>query len=333
MPLMSVTSRLDEIANGFQAAKVLLAAAELRLFDLLREPGAAVTEVAERIGGSRRGVGILLDALVALELVSKEGGLYRNRPEVEAELVEDSPGQFPAMLRHRNRMFRRWARLEEIVTGDEEPGGEILAERGANRDFIRAMYAASHRRAATLVDRLDLGPLGTAADLGGGPGVYLEEIARRRPQAELFLVDLPITLEVARGLLPRREAGRRIRFVAWDLYAAPAPEELPPLDLALLSNVVHGESPEANRGLFARLFHCMAPAGRLIVAENVVDEDRTSPRGAALFAVNMLAMTPGGRTYTEEEILDWGRAAGFGAEPGERIDERTRLVCLRRPPG
>ncbi len=119
----------------------------------------------------------------------------------------------------------------------------------------------------------------------------------------------------------------------WDLYAGPAPEELPPLDLALLSNVVHGESAERNRGLFAKLFDCMAPGGRLIVAENVVDEGRTSPRVAALFAVNMLAMTSAGRTYTEEEILDWGRAAGFDAEPGEPIDDRTRLVRLRRPTG
>ncbi len=95
--------------------------------------------------------------------------------------------------------------------------------------------------------------------------------------------------------------------------------------------MVHGESPEANRGLFAKLFRCMAPGGRLIVAENVVDEGRTSPPVAALFAVNMLAMTSGGRTYTEQEILDWGRTAGFDPEPGEPIDERTRLVRLRRP--
>ncbi len=328
---MTATSRLDEISNGFQAAKIRLAAAELRLFDLLQGRGAALEEIAERTGGSRRAVRILLDALVALELVLKEGDLYRNRPEYETELLEESPGHYLAMLRHRNRMFRRWARLEEIVIGTEPPGGEVLAERSANRDFIRAMYAASHRRATTLVDLLDLDRVRTAADLGGGPGVYLEEIARRQPQAELFLVDLPITLEVAEDLLSRSEAAQRIHLVSWDLYAAPAPEALPPLDLALLSNVVHGESPEGNRELFARLFDCMAPGGRLIVAENIVDEGRTSPRGAALFAVNMLAMTSAGRTYTEEEILDWGRAAGFGTEPGETVDDRTRLARLRRP--
>lgn len=323
--------RLDEISNGFQAAKVVLAAAELRLFDLLRSPGATVEELAHRTGGSRRGLRILLDALVALELLSKEAGLYRNRPEYEPELLEDSPSQYVAMLRHRNRMFRRWALLEDIITGTAGADRDVLEKRAANADFIRAMVAASHRRAGTLVDRLDLEGVRTVADLGGGPGVYLEEIARRHLRARLFLVDLPMTLEVARELLSRHEAGRRIHLLSWDIYAAPPPKELPTLDLALLSNVVHGEAPERNRALFAKLFDCIAPGGQLIVAENIVDEGRSSPRLAALFAVNMLAMTSGGRTFTEREILDWGRAAGFSAGPGERIDERTSLVRLRRP--
>ncbi len=53
--------------------------------DLLRGPGASVEEIADRTDGSQRGLRILLDALVALELVSKEGDLYSNRPEYEED--------------------------------------------------------------------------------------------------------------------------------------------------------------------------------------------------------------------------------------------------------
>jgi len=48
---MTATNRLDEIANGFQATKILFAAAELRLFDLVRGPGAPVEEIADQTGG------------------------------------------------------------------------------------------------------------------------------------------------------------------------------------------------------------------------------------------------------------------------------------------
>jgi SAM-dependent methyltransferase len=239
------------------------------------------------------------------------------------------------MLRHRNLMFRQWASLEDIVRGRPSATGPSsrpnLDERAANENFIRAMYAVTRGLAPSVVDRIDLRGVRTVADLGGGPGVYLEEMARRAPGLELYLADLPLTLEVARKILAGSELAGRIRLVAWDIYRDPPPDVLPALDLALLSQVLHGESPEANRDLLARVATRLAPGGRIVVHERIVDPGRTSPYDAAIFAVNMLAMTPGGNVCTEEEIHGWGREAGLVPEPGERLSPRSYLVRLRRP--
>ena len=212
------------------------------------------------------------------------------------------------------------------------------AERAQLRDdvrrndaFIRAMHAVSHRAAPAVVDRVPLEGVRTLADLGGGPGHLLCEFLRRSERIEGYLVDLPLTLETARRVLSDSPLLGRIRFMEWDLYDGPRPAELPPLDLALLSQVVHSESPERNRLLFGRLRDALAPGGRLVVRENVVEEGRTSPPPAALFAVNMLAMTAEGRTYTEAEIVSWAEEAGFAFERGERLDERSFLLTFRRP--
>lgn len=107
-----------------------------------------------------------------------------------------------------------------------------------------------------------------------------------------------------------------------------------PLDLLFLSQVLHAESPLANRALLARLAPLLADGGRLVVQEHVVQPSRTAPPEGALFAVNMLAMTPGGRRYTQEEIGAWARAAGLAPEGGRRLDGRShRLVYRRRAPG
>jgi SAM-dependent methyltransferase len=326
--------RLDRIASGFMEAKVLLAAAELRVFDLLKGAGATSEDLARRIGGDRRGIEILLDALVGMEIVAKEGGVYRNRPEHEPFLVEDSPSHFPSMLRHRNAMFRQWATIEDVVSGRVTPAEHAhrpnLEEGVANENFIRAMVFASRRIAPAVVDRLDLTGVRAFADVGGGPGVYLEEIARRVPAAEPYLVDLPSTLAVSRRVLAGSEVAARIRFVAWDVFADPAPPGMPEFDLVFVSQVVHGEPPEGIRVLFARLFDLTAPGGWLVVHERIVDDGRTAPAESALFAVNMLAMTPGGRVYTEAEIHEWGREAGYSPEPGTRIDDRSYIVRLRK---
>ncbi len=328
------TDRLEQLGTAFMEAKVLLAAAELRLFDRLQAPGATAAETAAALGAATRPVEMLLDALAAMGLVAKESGRYRNLPQYESRLLESSPSHYVALLRHRNRLFRRWAFLEETIRGRPLPFlddlRDGLTDEAANENFIRAMYAVSHRRAGALVDRIPLDGARTIADVGGGPGHYLAEFGRRAPAAELLLIDLPLTLDVARRILAGSEVAGRVRFVAWDFYEEPGPADLPPLDLVFLSQVVHAEDDGKNRALFAKLARLTAPEGRLVVHERTVEADRSRPYEAALFAINMLAMTAGGTTYTAAEIEDWGRAAGFVPERRERVSPLSELITLRR---
>lgn len=326
--------KLNEIASGFIQAKILLTAAELRLFDLVRD-GASAREVGRRMAGDLRAVEILLDALTAMEILDKREGAYTLRRELRPWLTDDSATQFPAMLRHRNHMFRSWAGLDERVAGRAaaDPAGEraVLEDPERNESFIRAMYAFGHETAALVAERIDLDGVRTLADLAGGPGHYLERFALRSAELEPWLIDLPLTLGVARKLLADSPVRQRIRMAAWDVYDEPAPAGLPRFDLVFVSQLLHAETPERNRTLLERLFRLVTPGGRVVVNESVVSEDRTAPIEAALFAVNMLAMTPGGRTYTEAEIHGWAEAAGFTPEASERIDGRTVLLHLRRP--
>ena len=325
--------RLHRIATGFIEAKLLLVAAEMRLFDALGDAGATVEEVAERSGATLRGIEIVLDALTAMEILVKREGRYALVEEYAPHLREGSPSQLPSLLRHRNRMFRTWALLEERIRGEHDhPQFEraFLLDASSNDDFIRAMAAVGRDRAKQIVDRVPLEGVRVVADIGGGPGHYLEEMATRSEGIEPYLVDLPATLATARRVLAGRPGAARIRMVEWDVYAGPAPATLPVLDLAFVSQVVHGESPERNRQFLGRLAKRIGPGGALVIHECTVGPERTSPREAALFAVNMLAMTPGGRSYTEEEITSWCRSTGFEPEGVERIDERSCLLRYRR---
>jgi SAM-dependent methyltransferase len=324
--------RLLQIVSGFMEAKVLLAGAELGVFDHLGHDGATAAEVARAISGDPRGTEILLDALAAIEVLHKESGHYHNLPEFEHFLLSDGPAHFLGLLRHRNRMFRTWALLEDRITGKQsaDPRREILEDPETNANFIQAMYAGGMRQAPAVIDHLDLKGVRTVADLGGGPGHYLAEMARRSPSLEPYLVDLPLTLGVARRILAQTEVFGRLRFVEWDFYRDSEPPPLPPFDLVFVSAVLHSESPERNRDLLRRVFPLVAPGGRIVVQENMVEGDRTQPKEAALFAINMLTATPGGRTYTEIEIRGWGEEAGFRFEGCERLGPRSSLLTLRK---
>lgn len=323
--------RLNRAALGFMESKLLFAAASLRLFEQLRAEGATAEELASRLGApDARGLAVLLDALAALGYVRKSRDVYRNEPEFEPYLVEDAPTHHVAGMRHRNRLFRHWAFLEDRILGRPLPAGFLdratLEDAQENENFIRAMYAYSHQGVPAVIDALDLSGVASVADLGGGPGHYLVEFGRRLPNADLYLVDLPLTLEVARKVQHDAPELPRLRFVTWNFYEDAAPAGLPRFDLVLLSQVIHSEGPEANRALFRRLRPLLAPGGRLVIHERVVDPTRTTPREAAIFSVNMFVMTENGKSYTEDEIAGFALDAGLRPGRSVRVSEFSHVL-------
>jgi SAM-dependent methyltransferase len=326
--------RLVQMVSTFMEGKVLLAGAELGVFDSLRGWGRTSLQVSRALSADPRAMEILLDALVAVGILEKKDGFYRNKPEYEPYLTDGGQDHFVGLLRHRNRMFRSWANLEDRVLGQPMPDGlrerSVLSDPGSNESFIHAMYASGLRNAAALAEYIDLEPVKTLADLGGGPGHYLAEFARRKADLEPYLVDLPLTLKVAQSILRDTNVYGRIRFVEWDFFHTDPPPTLPPFDLVFISAVLHAESPDQNRLLLRRLAPLVVPGGRVVIQENMVNDDRTWPVDGALFAVNMLANTEGGRTYTEKELVGWAEEAGLQRVSSQRLSPRSCLLQLRK---
>ena len=81
-----------------------------------------------------------------------------------------------------------------------------------------------------------------------------------------------------------------------------------------------------NRERFAKVHAALTPGGRVLIRDVVMDESRTSPRGGALFAVNMLVNTPGGGTFTFAELGKELTEAGFADPVLLRQDEFMNSV-------
>jgi hypothetical protein len=89
--------------------------------------------------------------------------------------------------------------------------------------------------------------------------------------------------------------------------------------------------PDENRDLLSRSARALAPGGRVVVSDFVLDEDGTSPRQAVLFSINMLVGTPSGRSYRESEYRAFlGRAGLVGLER-VRLPGPAHLVIGRKP--
>src|SRR5262249_52655744 len=114
-----------------------------------------------------------------------------------------------------------------------------------------------------------------------------------------------------------------------DLHTTPLPERA--FDVAVLSNIMHQESPDSNRALLARLRATLRPGGRLVVSDFVVDDDRSGPMQALLFGLNMLVHTPGGRAYSRGELSRIFQEAGFAAPGFHAAGPFSTLIVAQTP--
>jgi SAM-dependent methyltransferase len=324
--------RVAEMARGFQASRIVLLGSELGIYEALAETSASAMQLAERLDCQQRGMEILLDALVALEILEKRNGAYINSEGAQSTLLRSSSGSMAHIMGHLAQLYGDWARLAETIRhGQKKQSQASLYDPEANRNFIRGMAEVSLPRLVPIIEALPLAGADHFVDLGGGPAQYACEAARRFAQLSVTLVDLPLTVEVAREEIEKQGLCERVQTAVCDFYRELALPELAPADVMLLSQVLHAEGPAENQALIEKCAAVIKPGGTIVIAENLVDaQDRSQPIFGAMFAVNMLAATHRGRTYCAEEIAQWLLQAGF--EPGEvkPIMPGTSLVFARR---
>ena len=326
--------RIRQVTGGFRQAKIVLLGIELEVFERLEEQALSAAELAHRQNLTERGTTILLDALVTLGLLTKSGGRYTNCEDTSRYLVRSSPDSIAFILGHYNEMFHSWARLDDIIRHGQDTSERqkaTLTDERANRNFILGMAEVSRERLGPLVDHLPLEGARRLVDLGGGPAHYTCEAARRHPALQCVLVDLPLTVKVAREYIARQGLSEQVTTQVCDFYFEDPLDLGGPADVVLISQVLHAEGADQNRALLQKVAPHVRSGGSVVVVEHVVDESRTHPATAALFAVNMLAGTERGSTYTEGEIRGWMVDAGLEPGPGKHIAERTWMIRARKP--
>ena len=224
------------------------------------------------------------------------------------------------MAKHAASLWGRWSELTNIVReGASERPPAVFEDKEELAAFIDAMHVMGKCLAETVAaqvpvggwtvgSRLRAGASTNLLDIGGATGTYAEAFLRQYPRMRATVFDRPPVIELARKRLADTGLMDRLTLVPGDFYT----DELPDgHDLALLSAIIHQNSPEQNLDLYKKVFRALTPGGRILIRDHVMSSDRTQPRDGALFAVNMLVATSGGNCYTVEEIQDSLRAAGF----------------------
>jgi predicted O-methyltransferase YrrM len=320
---------LSGLLRGFQPSRAVLTAVELDLFSAVAE-GASAGQVAARRQTDPRATEALLNALVALGLLEKREERFRNGDQAGTFLCAGSPHDSRAALMHTVHLWPRWSTLTEAVRKGTAVAFEEMAGRGEEwtEAFIAAMHKNAAARAPVVVSALDLDGVGRVLDLGGGSGAYALAFARARPGLEVTVFDLPTVTPLTRRYVAEGGMEGRVLTVDGDLRTDAYGTGY---DLVFVSAICHMNGPDENRAMLRRIHQALAPGGRVVIQDFILDEDKTSPTVAALFALNMLVGTREGSAYSHVEYSAWLVETGFVDVHRVPLPGPTDLMVALRP--
>jgi hypothetical protein len=299
-----------ELSGYYWKTCTLHAGVKLDVFTAIGKDRLSVEETAQKLKVDERALEMLLNALTAMDLLSKNNGKYSCTPSSLSLLSKDSPRYLGFMVMHHHHLVESWSQLDQAVRSGHPVRGRVsFGDEEKRESFLMGMFNIAMGNAPELARTLDLSGRRRFVDVGGGPGTYAIHFCLNNPQLHGTIYDLPTTRPFAERTIARFGLTGRVDFLDGNYLE----EEIKGrYDVAWLSQILHGESPDACRMIVRKTVAALEPGGLIMVHEFLLHNTMDGPLFPALFSLNMLLGTDGGQAYSEGQIMEMLEHAGVG---------------------
>jgi precorrin-6B methylase 2 len=314
-PPLSPKNILDT-AFAFRRSKTLLTAVELGVFATLAEQRRTAAGLANQLGLHGRGATDFFDALLALDLLTRDAaGTYANTPETACFLVPCADGYIgDALNRVSNRVYVNWHSLAGALRSGLPQSGAfgvggydaLYADISSTEIFLRGMTGSSVVLARALALILPWKEFQSVIDIGTAEGAIPLQLARCHPHLHVCGYDLPSVEPFFRHHV-ERNGFPQLAFRSGNFLTEP----LPSADAMIMSRVLHNWGLLTKRMLLEKAFAALPRGGALIICESLIDDARQRSIDALLSSLHMLLETADGYEATGADYMTWLKEAGF----------------------
>jgi acetylserotonin N-methyltransferase len=322
-----------DLLFAFRLSKTMFDAVALGVFDALADGAKPLAALAEQLGANADGLERLLDACVGLRLLTRSAAGYANTPAADAYLTSQSPDRLTGYINYSNDvMWTLWAHLKDAVRegsnrwkqayGWDGPiFSNLYRSEEARLEFLMGMHGFGRISSPHVAAAFDLSRFRCLVDLGGATGHLAIAACQRYPKLEAVVFDLAESMPLAQEIVGASPVGNRIVLAPGDFFRDPLPEG----DLFALGRILHDWSEDKILRLLGRIHERLPKGGGLLIAEKLLNDDKTGPAWAQMQSLNMLVCTEGKeRTLSEYELLL--HQVGFGDVHGCRTDSPLDAV-------
>ena len=307
--------RLMQFGFAYAPPLIITAAVSNKVFDSLESGSKTVDQTSKETGASARGLRMLMNALVGLELLKKDRHQkYSLTPESAAFLVSNKPGALAGFFRlNVTQLVSKWLQLGDVVRTGRP--AQAVNQEGEGTEFfsglVENIIPMSYATAQTLADHLKPAKAKNEVrvlDLAAGSGIWGIVLAQASARVRVTAVDWAGMIPTTKRITQKFGVGARFKFIEGDLLEADFGSGY---DIATLGHILHSEGEERSRQLLKKTFRALKSGGTIAIAEWLVNDERTQPLPPLMFAVQMLVNTEKGDTFSFNEIKSWLEEAGF----------------------
>jgi precorrin-6B methylase 2 len=310
-------SRELSLAEVFQLGyywetKILLTAVRLDVFSTLDGKQKTLHDLADRLGAHRETLGLLLNALVAMRLLKKEGDSYGNATIAATHLVRSSAQYVGHLLLLHDAEWDNWGKLQQTIqTGKRLVDRHVFeTDPDLGSNVLAVLHRIGQQSGPDLAKRLQLSGRIRLLDLGGGSGTNAIAFCQTYPGLSATVFDLPATLQLTERTVKEAGLESRIALLPGDFNKDGLGG---PYDIALMSDILHYQDFSTNASLVKRVWAHLAPGGRLVIKDRFLNEAGTGPAWTTAFAIHILVNTERGACYKTADAIQWMRDAGFAS--------------------
>lgn len=320
----------------------LLAAEECGVFGALAEAPAGTDALAAKLKLDARALDIVMTLMAAIGMVSKNGGAFALTPQGREYLVQGSKYYWGGILAYERMRSVLPAIIAAKLKGETPPPPPEAAAMGdapveawekaeiqemIARGVAAFMESQSVASAAGAARALDLSGARRLLDVGGGSACFAIAFAEANPELSCTVMELEQMCAIAGEYIGRAGVSDRVDALTLDMFRADWPSDY---DVIFLSNVFHDWADETNRELAAKAFAALPSGGRIVLHEQLLNDDKTGPEATAAFSILML-MGARGRQYSLPELRDVLESAGFADVQATHSYAYFSAVTARKP--
>ena len=311
---------IGEAMFGMPVARSLQVAQRTGILAALAEGARDPVELAEHLGLQPTATELLLDVIASLGHVERRpDGRYEMSERARRWLDPSSDHYVGDFLADTAEYWQWWAGLEDLVrNGHHVELHDKAPDDPYWRSYIRGQYQIARLSSAEVAKAVPL-PRNAHSllDVAGAHGEFSMALCRRHPGLKATIVDLPGSARIGREIVSGAGMDDRVHHLEGDMFEA----DLGGLhDGALCFNIVHHQTPDQARELFARIRAVLRPGAPLCVLELYDRPEGQKPDSGSILGL-FFHLTSGADTYTIEQVSTWLADSGFG--PAEKQTFRT----------